>query len=665
MKCKPLRCPDTASHFQFHLTCSFHQRATPSGRTVSRIARNIQSSVMKPVSPYTVPLLATVLLLAACTSQTETPVEPINADGNGTVQLPGNRRSDSEDKVLTDYQLFQAAQTALKQGDSSQAAQFLAQAQPSAMTDNLRNQWLKQLGQQSQWQEFTRQYGYLKTEARDKETRCYAALAGLENQNVSEEALKELGRQPEGCNRLLEQLAAQGKLPAERAWRRVRGLLSNNQISDARRLAAALGSPLPEPLTAAKPDSQGGREALLYSVTGQNARKQADAAERLRSLSPTLSQAQTGFGWAILGHHYALNQRTAAALEAFRQADQQQLNNTQWEWYARSALRLGRWSELQSIIGNMPEEVRNNPAWQYWMGRSLAAAGNTNQARQHYRQAAASGRNFYALLATEALGDRVDTRNTVSTAPSSSQTAQVAADGAIARALTLFRVSQRNGDWEMRKQAQAEWRYAVNGFNETALLASSKLAHDAGFYEMGIYSADKTNRLLDYSLRYISPFRDVTTRYAAQANVDPAWVYGLIRQESRFMIGARSRVGAAGLMQIMPATAREIAGKIGMDAADLLTIEGNIRMGTWYLGDIRNRLGSEVLATAGYNAGPSRARNWQAATPLEGAVYAETIPFDETRDYVKRVMANATYYASLFHQPQTSLTRRMGTIPAR
>ncbi len=617
----------------------------------------------KTVYQHTLPLL-TAALLAACTSQTETPVEPINADSSGAVQLPGSRRSDSEDKVLAGYQLFQSAQAALKQGDSSQAAQFLAQAQPSAMADSLRNQWLKQLGRNGQWQLFAQQYGYLKTSARDKETRCYAALAGLENGNAAQEALGELGRQPEGCNRLLEQLAAQGKLPAESAWRRVRGLLSNNQISDARRLAAALGSPLPDPLTAATPDSQGGREALLYSVIGQNARKQADAPERLRSLAASLSPAQTGFGWAVLGHHYALNQRFPAALEAFRQADRSQLSHSQWEWYARSALRLGRWNDLQNIIAAMPDKLRAEPTWQYWLARSLAAAGDSAQAQQHYRQAAASGRNFYALLATEALGGKVDTRNNAA-APGSSQTAQVAADGAVARALSLFRASQRSGDWDMRKQAQAEWRYAIDGFNEPTLLAASKLAHDAGFYEMGIYAADKTNQQINYNLRFISPFRDSVTRYAAQANVDPAWVYGLIRQESRFMIGVRSRVGATGLMQVMPATAREIANKIGMDPAELHSIEGNIRMGTWYLGDARNRLGSEVLATAGYNAGPGRARNWQAASPLEGAVYAETIPFDETRDYVKRVMSNATYYASLFNEPQTSLTRRMGTIPAR
>ncbi|MDU1347641.1 MAG: lytic transglycosylase domain-containing protein, partial [Eikenella corrodens] len=290
----------------------------------------------KIVYQHSLPLLAAGLL-AACSSQTETPVEPINADSSAAVQLPGGRRSDSEDKVLADYQLFQSAQAALKQGDASQSAQFLAQAQPSAMANSLRNQWLKQLGRNGQWQEFVRQYGYLKPADRDKETRCYAALAGQENQNAAQEVLAELGRQPEGCNRLLEQLAAQGRLPADSAWRRVRGLLANNQISDARRLAAALGSPLPEPLTSATPDSQGGREALLHSVIGQNARKQADAAQRLQSLSASLSPAQTGFAWAVLGHHYALNQRFPAALDAFNRADRSQLGKEHWEWYARSA----------------------------------------------------------------------------------------------------------------------------------------------------------------------------------------------------------------------------------------------------------------------------------------------------------------------------------------
>ena len=162
-------------------------------------------------------------------------------------------------------------------------------------------------------------------------------------------------------------------------------------------------------------------------------------------------------------------------------------------------------------------------------------------------------------------------------------------------------------------------------------LKENNMIGGKGIGILGINSAERTDKKLNYNLRYISPFRDLTERYAAQAGVDPAWVYGLIRQESRFMIGARSNVGAHGLMQVMPATAREIAGKIGMSPDQLHTMDGNIRMGTWYLGDAKRRLSNdEVMATAGYNAGPSRARRWQAATPLEGAIYAETIPFNET-----------------------------------
>ena len=162
------------------------------------------------------------------------------------------------------------------------------------------------------------------------------------------------------------------------------------------------------------------------------------------------------------------------------------------------------------------------------------------------------------------------------------------------------------------------------------------------------------------------PYRDLVVRYANENNVDPAWVYGLIRQESRFVMGAQSSVGAQGLMQVMPATANMIAKKIGMSNNELYTINGNIRMGTWYMADARRNLqNNEVLATAGYNAGPGRARKWQSNTPLEGAIYAETIPFNETRDYVKKVMANTTYYASLLGSNQTSLKQRMGIIPAR
>jgi soluble lytic murein transglycosylase len=147
-----------------------------------------------------------------------------------------------------------------------------------------------------------------------------------------------------------------------------------------------------------------------------------------------------------------------------------------------------------------------------------------------------------------------------------------------------------------------------------------------------------------------------------------AWVYGLIRQESRFVMDARSQVGASGLMQLMPATAHFVARKIGMTdfkKHELNNIDTNIQLGTNYLNIVLADMdGSQALATAGYNAGPRRPRAWRAALtrPVEGAIFAETIPFTETRGYVKNVLANATYYAALLEGKPQSLKARLGTV---
>ncbi len=593
-------------------------------------------------------------ILAACSSH-EQPVEPVK---RSDAPRPSVRAAEPPAKVLADYSLYQSALTAAKQDDDILPAQFLNQAGESAMAEDVRNEWLKSLGKRSQWAQFNQQYAKLDQAGRAQEVQCYAELGSGNHTTLAAELVKEINRLPQGCNRLIEAAAASGRLNQKDAWRRVRGLISNNQLTDARNLAAALGSPF-------EGGGQGAQEYSLISVIGNNAKKSTASAYTLESMQGSLSREQIGFAWGVLGHMQAQSQNMATALSYFSRADRSQLSNEQFEWYARAALRLQRWNDLADIITAMPAKLQNDPTWQYWLARSYAAQGNRGQAEPLYEKAAASGRNFYAVMAGEELGRRVSTRNNVDEA-SKSDVKHLAKDGAIDRALTLFKASQSSGDWKMRRQSQAEWRYATRGADEDLLLTAAQLAYDNQFYEMAINSAERTNTKLNYNLRYISPFKDITVRYANQAGVDPAWVYGLIRQESRFMLGAQSSVGAQGLMQVMPATAREIAAKIGMSSSELYTMDGNIRMGTWYMADAKRRLqNNEVMATAGYNAGPNRARNWQASAPLEGAIYAETIPFTETRDYVKKVMTNATFYASLFNEPQTSLKQRMGVVPGR
>ena len=218
-----------------------------------------------------------------------------------------------------------------------------------------------------------------------------------------------------------------------------------------------------------------------------------------------------------------------------------------------------------------------------------------------------------------------------------------------------------------------EWNWAVRQaylkHDDGLLLAAAKRATDMGWYDRAIYAADRTENKHNYAYRYAMPHQNYVVSHSRNAGVDPAWAYGLMRQESRFVTNARSHVGAGGLMQIMPDTAKLIARQMGesYNPAALTDMNTNIRYGTFYLSMIQSQLSnSPVLATAGYNAGPNRARRWQPETQAIAAdQYTESIPLTETRDYVKHVMTNATHYGVLLGQGAQSLEKRMNIIPLR
>jgi soluble lytic murein transglycosylase len=239
------------------------------------------------------------------------------------------------------------------------------------------------------------------------------------------------------------------------------------------------------------------------------------------------------------------------------------------------------------------------------------------------------------------------------------EVSEIANTPAFQRAEALLRMDFR---WE----AKTEWAQATKGFDDKQLLAAAEYAARKNWYDLAIITADKTTEMHDYTLRYPAPYRNLMKPAAKDQAIDEAWVYGITRQESRFVYSAKSNVGACGLMQLMPATARWCAKRTGMDYNSNMIheLDTNITLGTYYLRytlDIFN--GQEVMATAAYNAGPNRAKKWQAATPLEGAIYAETIPFSETRSYVQKVMANAHLYAYQLGLKSISLKQRLGVIP--
>ena len=229
------------------------------------------------------------------------------------------------------------------------------------------------------------------------------------------------------------------------------------------------------------------------------------------------------------------------------------------------------------------------------------------------------------------------------------------------RAVQLFRLG-----W--RAEAVPEWNFALRGMSDRQLMAAAELARAENIYDRVVNTSDRTEKEFDFSQRFIAPFEGRVTAKANAIALDPAWIYGLIRQESRFIMDARSHVGASGLMQLMPATAKWVAGKIGMTdftPASVNDFDTNTELGTNYLNMVLRDLdGSQMLASAGYNAGPRRPHNWRSTFthPVEGAIFAETIPFNETRTYVKNVMSNSVYYAAMFSGQPQSLKERLGKV---
>ena len=234
-----------------------------------------------------------------------------------------------------------------------------------------------------------------------------------------------------------------------------------------------------------------------------------------------------------------------------------------------------------------------------------------------------------------------------------------------ARAFALY-----NSDAN-RSFANREWNWAVKQArdkrDDSLIIAAARVAHDMGWLDRAIYAIDNADRVDSLALSHPMPHQSAVVRYSREAGIDPAWAYGIMRQESRFVTSARSNVGASGLMQVMPDTAKYIARNLGetYSASRANSGDTNIRYGTWYMGDILSKLNYQpVLATAGYNAGPNNAKRWQ---PVYGSLaadqYVESIAYPETRNYVKHVMENATIYSSLLGRPQP-ITNRMGSVPA-
>ena len=576
----------------------------------------------------------------------------------------------------------------LNEATSQEVQAFMQRYAGSYQEDRLRNDWLLLLGQRREWGQFADLHPHYRM-SDDREVRCYALLIdqikGTAPASAADDVRSNwyaLRDADDGCTHAAGELYSYKKLSALDIWRKAR---LGAEANRSRVVRAAVEIVAPEALTQLKEVLDSPSKYLLArNMAGSRVRQELvllaliklasgdpdSAAHQLDSKwSEYLSAEERNWAWGVIGKSAAQKLSGSAHGYFSNVTRNSHLNDDLLGWKVRAALRAGQWKAVGNVVDAMGAEARQDSTWVYWKARAMLAAKPSEAERAEARQllaGIAGTRGFYEQLALEELGQRI----TVPPAPApltAEEKAAARANPGLNRGLYAILLG-------LRSEGVREWNYTTNlhtpgGMADRELLAAADFACQREVWDRCINTSERTKTVTDMAQRFPMPFRAAVVERAQGIGLDPAYVYGLIRQESRFIMDARSHVGASGLMQVMPATARWTARKIGLTGftADQITDrDTNITIGTAYLKlALDDFAGSMPMAAAAYNAGPGRPRSWRNGPVLDAAIWAENVPFAETRDYVKKVLANTTNYAAMLTGQPQSLKARLGTIGPR
>ncbi|MFI4922331.1 MAG: transglycosylase SLT domain-containing protein [Burkholderiales bacterium] len=580
--------------------------------------------------------------------------------------------------VLEPYVAYWQLRARLDDATPETVRAFMWRYGDTLLADRLRAEWLKALAKKQEWSLFSAEFPLLLDES--VELTCYALQGRMHNND--ETALLEARAlwfsaqtQPDSCYPLFETMFTRKVLGPEDVWQRLRLALEAGDITAAKRIVQYLPAkeaPNPRLIKSitdrperylSRPDydlkTRVGRELRLFALYRQARNEPQQAAAYLKKLHDQLNEQERNYAWAEIALNASLK-HDPDALSWYGEVPPDLLNVQQLAWKARAALLAQNWGAMLASIDALSPLERRESNWRYWKARALKALGKNIEADAIF-QSLSSEHHYYGQLAGEELGNEYRPP-VIAYRPSEAELSAMQQLPGIQRALALYRL-------DLRYEGNLEWQWSIRNFDDRQLLAAAEVARRNELYERAIFTANRTVQLHDFSMRYLAPYRELMQEYVNQSNLDEAWLYGIIRQESRFTVTARSNAGASGLMQLMPATAKWVATRIGHKGyrqSRVNDLDTNLNLGTHYLKHMLDLSGGQlVLATAAYNAGPTRARQWGMDVPMEGAIYVESIPLNETRDYVKKVLSNTLYYASAFGKETPSLKALLGTIPPR
>ncbi len=579
---------------------------------------------------------------------------------------------------LFPYQRFAEITRDLDAAGDAAIEGFLAEFPDTPLEPRLRRAYLKRLAAEGRWADYSRVYRPDDSAPR----RCLYLRALIETGRADYalgqvEPLWLVGRsQPAVCDALFDAWVQSGALTEGLVWERIRLAMEAGSARLARYLGKFLSEPerawldrwltlhddparVLDPLWRSAEHPR--RPAMLaHGITRlarRSAGESAAALDRLEDLlvedPPALNRARTAVARALAR---AKDSRSLAYWDRVAATDE---NLRSQEDRLRVAIGLGAWERVADWVARMPDGETKRDRWLYWEARAQAALGRDAKARATYERAAAQ-RSFWGFMAADRVGEPYHLKDTpVPADPERVRT--IAASAAMARILELRRLGR---EADMRR----EWQHLTRGLGDTDLMAAALVAQSIGWHDQAVFTLALTGYWDDLGLRFPIEHHDLIAEQAWQTGLPEDWIFAVIRQESVFARTIASPAGALGLMQLMPATAREVALDLGVEPpsrSTLLDPALNIVLGSGYLARMRDRFGHPALATAAYNAGPHRVERWLPETCTEADLWIAGIPFDETRGYVERVLAYRMIYRARLGLPERRLSDLLRPVPAK
>lgn len=588
------------------------------------------------------------------------------------------------EKRITDYPLagylrYYYLRRHLAGATQKEVDAFLAANEDSPISEKLRYAWLRQLARRGKWSDYLNTY-------RDNDSdnlSCYRMQAQLRVGGKTQEVMNDIkslwlsGKSmPKTCDRVFKVWRDSGYLTDELIWQRIDMAMQKRRLSLASYLAKSLKKSdrdwverwrqmhrYPARMLTRKvfeKDIPVARKILLHGIK-RLARKDAESASaEWERIKPNYAFEHENI--ALVERYIATSaalQRHPRALEWLTAIEDGFVNEQVQHWRIRTALSGQDWEAVLGWINLLPAEEQQRDQWQYWRARALEEQGLKNEAAIIYT-ALARDPDYHGFLAA----DRLSIQYNLIGQPieySLQELDQLLEVPAIQRARELHALGNIS-------DARREWNFVTEKMDPRQLQVAAVIAHKWGWHDRVILTLGKSGHLDDLELRYPIVFRKQVINNASKQKVDPAWVYGVLRQESAFMTDARSHAGALGLMQLMPRTGRREARLIRSPirhVRELLNVDKNIKLGTSHLRRVLQRHnGHHVLATASYNAGPQNVKKWLNSQPGDMAadVWVETIPFTETRRYLRHVMANTTIFEHRLQGSVTPLNKRMPAV---